>query len=208
MKLHRGLLIAFEGVDKSGKDTQVDELAKRLILEGHEVITIDFPAYDTPSGQAIRAILDDVHPLNPVSNPHEVQALYFINRYEQQHRIEVALMQGKVVICNRYIYSGVVYGVSTGVDPQWCLDAQHSLVQPDITIVLDIDYEEYVSRCDSYESLDAFERNEQAIKSAMELYYQFAEENEWVLLDGKGDIDEIADLAFHNVKLKVAEMEE
>lgn len=208
MRLQHGLLIAFEGVDKSGKDTQVDELAKRLIMEGHDVITIDFPSYDTPSGQAIRAILDDIHPLDTVDNSYEVQALYAINRYEQQTRIETALMQGKVVICNRYIYSGVVYGASTGIDPQWVLNIQHSLVQPDITVVLDIDFEEYKNRCKNFDTLDSFEGNEKAIKNAIELYRLFSEQNEFILLDGKGSVEEIAEMVLHNVKLKVAEMEE
>lgn len=208
MELKHGLLIAFEGVDCSGKDTQVDELAKRLIMEGFEVITIDFPSYDTPSGQAIRAILDDIHPLNVRDNPHEVQALYAINRYEQQARIETALMQGKVVICNRYIYSAVTYGASTGLDTAWTLGIQHSLVQPDITIVLDIDFEEYKKRSRNRESLDAYESNEQAIKTVIDLYRLFSEQNEFILLDGKGEIEEIADMVLHNIKLKVAEMEE
>lgn len=205
--MERGLLIAVEGCDKSGKDTQIDELAKNFILEGEEIVTIDFPAYDTPSGQAIRAILDGIHPLTTTDNPQEVQALYAINRYEQQTRIETALMQGKVVICNRYLHSAVVYGTFNGLSEQWFYDIQHSLVQPDLVVLLDIDYEEYLKRCESYEDLDAYESDDKAIKYAIEKYRQLAEQNEWIMIDGKGEVEEIAELLFRNIKMHIEQME-
>ena len=201
--MERGLLIAFEGCDKCGKDTQVDELAKRFILDGEEVVTIDFPAYDTPSGQAIHAILNDMHPLSAKDNPYEVQALYAINRYEQQARIETALMRGKVVICNRYLHSAVVYGTFNGIEDSWFYDIQHSLVQPDLVVLLDIDYDEYLKRCERYTDLDAYESNNKVIKHAIQKYRQLAEEHEWIMLDGKGEIEEIADLVFSNIKLHI-----
>lgn len=205
--MERGLLIAFEGVDKCGKDTQIDEVAKNFILDGEEVITIDFPAYDTPSGQAIRAILDGVHPLTIRDNPYEVQALYAINRYEQQVRIETALMKNKVVICNRYLHSAVVYGTLNGSGEKWFYDIQHSLVQPDLVVLLDIDYEEYLKRCEDYEELDAYESDNKAIKHAIQKYRQMAEEHEWIMLDGKGDRGEIAELVFSNLKMHMEQME-
>ena len=198
-----GLLIAVEGVDKSGKSTQIDELAKNFILAGKEVITIDFPAYDTPSGQAIRAILDELHPLTTRENPYEVQALYAINRYEQQLRIESALMQNKVVICDRYLHSSVVYGTLSGLREDWFYDIQHSMVQPDLVVLLDIDYEEYLKRCSNYGELDAYEVDTNAIQHAITKYRLMAEEHEWILINGKGDIREIAELVFSNIKLNI-----
>ena len=201
--MERGLLIALEGCDKSGKNTQIEELAKRFILEGEEVVTIDFPSYDTPSGQAIKAILDDVHPLSAKDNPIEVQALFAINRYEQQARIESALMRGKVVICNRYLHSAVVYGTFSGLDDRWFYEIQHSLVQPDLVVLLDIEYDEYLKRIEWSTDLDAYETNNKAIQHAILKYRQLAEENEWVVVDGKGEISEIAELVFSNIQTNI-----
>lgn len=207
MELRQGLLIAVEGVDKSGKETQVDELAKQFIMDGQEVITIDFPSDDSVTGQAIRAILEGYHPLDRRENAVELQALFAINRYEQQTRIETALMQGKVVICDRYIASGLVYGMNAGVDSQWLYDIHHSLVQPDITVLLDIDRDTYLTRCGNYDELDSFEQDTAFIDSAMKLYAQLAEQNEWVMLDGKLPVEELAWQVYHNIKLRIADME-
>jgi dTMP kinase len=198
--MERGLLIAVEGIDKAGKSSQVSELAKRFALDGEEVVTIHFPAYDTPSGQAIRAILDGYHPLTPQSNPFEVQALYSINRYEQQMRIEHALMAGKVVICDRYIYSSVAYGVNDGVDMNWLEEIQHSMVQPDIHILLDIDMEEYKRRSKDYDDLDVYESDFTGIESIMKLYHAFAKEYEWLVVSGKGSVEEVANNMYARIK--------
>lgn len=205
--MDRGLLIAFEGCDKSGKGTQVDELAKKFLMEGEEVIVIDFPCYDTPSGKIIEAILGGYHSIEATEGDI-VQAMYVINRYEQQARIETALMQGKVVICDRYIYSSVAYGVATGQPEDWLLNIQHSLVQPDLTILLDIDYKEYQKRCKEFEELDEMETNEELIKGTISLYQKFAEMNEWAMFDGTMEIEELSDLIRHVVQLKIDEMSE
>jgi dTMP kinase len=205
--MERGLLIAVEGIDKSGKETQVDELAKNFIMAGEEVITIDFPAYDTPSGQAIRSILDGYHPLDARENAMELQALMAINRYEQQARIETALMQGKVVICDRYVASGQVYGVNAGVDMDWLSQIQHALVQPDITVLLNITEEEYVKRCKNYDELDVHESDLSFIRSAIKLYNNFGEMNEdWLVIDGAGSEEDIANNVFSSVQKVMKEM--
>ena len=54
----RGLLIAFEGLDQSGKQTQTERLRDRLIEAGRQVRLLSFPAYETPIGAEIRRALD------------------------------------------------------------------------------------------------------------------------------------------------------
>lgn len=206
--MEHGLLIAVEGIDKSGKETQVEELAKRFILDGKDVVTIDFPCYDTPSGQVIRAILDGIHPLCARNNPLEFQALMTVNRYEQQRRIEHALMSGKVVICDRYIYSSVAYGVHDGLDEGWLETIQHSMVKPDIEILLDISMEEYKRRIGNYEYLDVNEANFQVIQSVRELYLTFARNNGWTIINGERPVEEIANEMYQRVQEKITEMEE
>ena len=181
-----GLFIAFEGIDKSGKDTQVDLLAKYLITSGMDVVTIDFPCYDTPSGQAIEAILSGIHPLTVDNNPMEVQALYMINRYEQQDRIIQALMEGKTVIANRYLYSSMVYGQFGGVDTRWMEAAQTAMVQPDITFLLDIDMDTYHKRCQG-QTLDSFEEKAEFIEAARKIYLGYGKHLGWFIVDGKNE---------------------
>lgn len=202
-----GLLIAVEGIDKSGKETQVNELAKRFILEGKQVITIDFPSYDTPSGQAIRAILDGFHGISP-EDSMELQSLMAINMYEQQMRIEHALMSDKVVICDRYLHSRLVFGVARGLDRTWLEQTSHSMVQPDQVILLDISEEEYQRRSSNYEHLDIHEKDFSFLRNVSMLYRTFAKEYGWIQVSGEGDIDEISKEIYISVKKFIAETEE
>lgn len=203
-----GVLIAFEGIDKSGKETQVGELAKKFTLEGENVVVIDFPSYDTPSGQAIRAILDGTHYLSP-SDAMEYQSLMAINMYEQQTRIEHALMMGRVVICDRYLHSRMAFGLVRGLDKEWLEDTAHSLVQPDVVILLDITEQEYLRRCDNYDTLDIHERDTTFIREVSKVYRQLAEESDnWLVINGEGNPDDISKRVYEVVATFLAEMEE
>lgn len=206
--MEHGLLVSFEGIDKSGKSSQVEELAKRFILDGEDVVVIHFPDYDSPSGQAIEAILEDTHPLTASDNPYELQSLFAINRYEQQPRIEQALMMGKIVICDRYIHSGFVYGINSGINEEWLMDIHHSLVQPDIVVYLDISETEYLKRCGNYDTLDVYESNIQFIRSATTLYRDFAQEEGWIFISAEGEVEDISNKIYENVVQVIAEMEE
>jgi dTMP kinase len=201
-----GLLISVEGHDKCGKSTQIDYLAKNFVLDGREVVIIHFPDYDSPTGEIIRDILDGVHPLDVRENALEVQSLYIINRYEMQIRIEHALMAGKVVICDRYLHSTVAYGLATGLDYDWISSTQHSLVQPDITILLDIDGQEYKKRCGNYNDLDEFEKDYETIKKIRDIYLSFAKENKWITQFAVGDKEELARLIYNQVTHKIEEL--
>ena len=89
-----GLLIAFEGLDQSGKQTQAERL--RIFLEsgGHPARLVDFPAYETAIGQEIhRALHGEREHAADV-----LQLLYIANRYERKPQIERWLADGVVVI--------------------------------------------------------------------------------------------------------------
>jgi dTMP kinase len=133
--LMRGLLIAFEGLDQSGKQTQAERLRDRLVDAGRLVRLLSFPAYDTPIGTEIeRALRGDRD-----YGPDVMQLLYVANRYEWKPQVERELARGTVVICDRYLASSVAYGAAQGLDAAWLTDMQKYLPQPDVTLLLDID---------------------------------------------------------------------
>ena len=73
----QGLLIAFEGLDQSGKQTQAELLRDRLVDEGRIVRLLSFPAYETAIGAEIQRALRGVHEYGP----DVMQLLYVANRY-------------------------------------------------------------------------------------------------------------------------------
>src|SRR5512136_1166376 len=148
-----GLLIAFEGLDQSGKETQAKLLAARLVADGSEVRIFPFPDYETAIGGEIGRALQGERDYGP----DVMQLLYVANRYEWKPAIERALATGQVVICDRYQASSVAYGEAQGLDPGWLAEIQRYLPQPDLTIVLDIAPETAVAR--KAAGRDRFERD-------------------------------------------------
>jgi dTMP kinase len=104
-----GKLIAIEGIDGSGKRTQVDLLEKALIAGGHKVYSTGFPQYDSWFGKMVGQFLNgDFGALESV-DPHFSALLYAGDRFEAKPRLESALGEGKIVLADRYIGSNLAH---------------------------------------------------------------------------------------------------
>lgn len=186
----QGLLIAFEGLDQSGKETQAKRLGASLETAGRVVHLLSFPDYDTPIGAEIGRALEGDH-----DYPSDVmQLLYMANRYEYKRRIEEWLAAGHVVLCDRYVSSSVAYGETQGLDPEWVADVQRYLPQPSLTVLLDIAPETAVAR--KAAGRDKFERDLALLTRVRDSYRRQAAQAGWVRVDGERSKDEItADIA-------------
>lgn len=130
----RGRLIAFEGLDQSGKQTQALRLREALQTSGLRVVGFDFPDYATPIGREIGAALGGERAFPPDC----LQLLYVANRCEHRPAIEAALAAGAWVVCDRYLASSIAYGEAQGLDPEWLAVIQRGLPPADMTVLLDI----------------------------------------------------------------------
>jgi dTMP kinase len=181
----RGLLIAFEGLDQSGKQTQAEMLRDRLVDAGRLVRLLSFPAYDTSIGTEIgKALQGDRDYGSDV-----MQLLYVANRYEWKPQMERELERGTVLICDRYLASSVAYGEAQGLDPAWLLDMQKHLPPPDITFLLDIDPE--VSAARKTADRDKYERDLALLGRVRSSYRRQASAG-WTTLDANRDRDLVA----------------
>src|SRR5688572_6239115 len=102
----RGTLIAFEGIDQSGKQTQAEGLSDFAGSRARECVLLSFPDYSTAIGGEISNALHS----GPDYAPDTLQLLYVANRYEKRARIEALLAAGTVVVCDRYVASSIAYG--------------------------------------------------------------------------------------------------
>jgi dTMP kinase len=177
----RGLLIAFEGLDQSGKQTQAEGLRDRLVGLGRVARLLSFPAYETPIGAEIRQALAGAREWGA----DVMQLLYIANRYEAKPRIEQELAAGTVLICDRYLASSIAYGASQGLDPSWLIDVQTHLPRPDITVLLDIAPD--VSARRKTKDRDTYERDLALLGRVRESYLGQARAPGWVLLDADRD---------------------
>jgi dTMP kinase len=104
-----GRLIAIEGIDGSGKRTQVDLLTSALNASGIGVYSTAFPQYDSWFGNMVGQFLNgELGPLDAV-DPHFSALLYAGDRFEAKPRLEAALDQGKIVLVDRYIGSNLAH---------------------------------------------------------------------------------------------------
>jgi dTMP kinase len=186
LKADAGLLIAFEGLDQSGKQTQAGLLREHLTSLGRSVLLLSFPDYDTDIGAEIgRALRGERH-----YDAGVMQLLYVANRYEYRDEIVRATAAGTIVVCDRYLASSVAYGEAQGLDGAWLLEMQKYLPQPDVTFLLDIQPE--VSARRKVDDRDKYERDLALLGRVRESYLRQASRAGWVRLDASRDKSVIA----------------
>jgi dTMP kinase len=184
--MSRGRLIAFEGLDQSGKQTQALRLREALEADGREVVSFDFPDYRTPVGQEIGIALKGGRTFPPDC----LQLLYVANRCEHRPAIEAALAAGQWVVCDRYVASSIAYGEAQGLDPDWLALIQRVLPPADMTVLLDIAPEIAAQRKQQHR--DAFEQDLALLGRVRASYRrQAASVPGWHLVEAARDRDEV-----------------
>jgi dTMP kinase len=182
----RGVIIAFEGLDQSGKATQADLLRDRLEAAGVRVAQLEFPDYTTAIAREIERALRGER-----EYPADVLQLLFIaNRYEHRPRIEAWIDQGVVVLCDRYLASSIAYGEAQGLDPDWLTAVQRYLPQPDLTILLDIAPGTAAGR--KAAGRDRLEHDMTLQARARASYLRQSAQPSWCRLDAGRDVEPVA----------------
>jgi dTMP kinase len=180
-------LIAFEGLDQSGKETQARLLCDALRRAGRRVETLTFPDDVTPLGQEIRTALAGGREYPP----DVMQLLYVANRHERRPLIQQWLHDGAIVICDRYLASSIAYGEAQGVDPAWLADIQRFLPQPDLTVLLDIPPATALARKQT--GRDCYERDLDLLARVRESYRRQAAQPSWALFNGEQAREAVAE---------------
>ncbi|MBI5389666.1 dTMP kinase [Candidatus Woesearchaeota archaeon] len=142
----QGKLIVIEGSDGSGKKTQVDLLLHALHERNIKVAVFDFPQYDSFYGKIIAKYLRGEFGDLQQTNPYFVALPYALDRLAAKEKIQTALNQGYMVICNRYVPSNQAHQAAKFVDQKqrdafirWVDElefVQNQMPRPDITIYL------------------------------------------------------------------------
>src|SRR5580693_6594038 len=106
---NRGTLIALEGIDGSGKRTQLELLAGAFQARGLAVYQISFPRYESFYGKLVGRYLNGEFGALEAVNPHFSALLYAGDRLEAKPEMEAALGTGKFVLADRYIGSNMAH---------------------------------------------------------------------------------------------------
>lgn len=171
------MFIVLEGIDGSGTTTQLGLVADRLRTRGHVVLATREPSTGR-YGQAIRELL--AKPPSSV-DPRTLAKLFAADRLDHlRDEVDPALAAGKVVVCDRYVVSALVYQ-SLDCDPEWVRKINRFARWPDLTIVLELPAEVALERttarrretgeaAERYDQLETQERLAAGYAAAVERY--------------------------------------
>ncbi|KAG6040797.1 hypothetical protein E4U41_007014 [Claviceps citrina] len=223
----RGAFIVLEGVDRSGKTTQVRLLEQRFKAEGRDVKRMGFPDRTTPIGQMIDGYLKSNVPMED----HVVHLLFSANRWEAADEIKCLLARGTTILCDRFYHSGIVYSaakLNPSLSLSWARAPEKGLPRPDLVLFLDLDEE--AARARGGWGGEVYERAEMQ-RRVRELFWGLSmrgrdvqgqemlaelgglegaawrqEEEDLVVVDAGGGVDEVAERVWEKARGKVEEV--
>jgi len=208
-----GVFVTFEGIDGSGKTTQMHRLADRLRALGRTVLVTAEPGGPPIAQKIRRIILDAAHSeMSPVA---EV-LLYFASRAQNVDQwIRPALERGEIVLSDRFTDSSVVYqgvGRGLGVDTILSLDGIACRgLKPDLTILVDVDAEASLARARARNAAEPHpetrldDESMEFHRKVAEAYHALAaaEPGRIRLVNGRAPIDDIEQAVWEVVRTHV-----
>jgi dTMP kinase len=196
-----GKFIVVEGLDGSGKSSQVDLLIDYLKEQGKDVVVTREPTLDSDAGKKIKQALKKEITIEPL----ELQKLYVQDRKEHlDNKVIPALKDGKFVISSRYAFSTFAYGYSDGLNLDKLVEMNSQFLLPDLTIIVDVDPESCIKRIEGRgDPKELFEQKEK-LEKVNEIYKKLPSMFEnVVVVDGRKNIEEV----FDNIKKEISKIQ-
>lgn len=185
----QGIFIVFEGIDGTGKSTQVDRLCDALQRAGETVVKSREPT-DGPWGKKVR----DSAVTGRLPLAEELEAFVLDRREHLETLILPALARGQIVVLDRYFYSTVAYQGARGGNPDDLLARMLEFVAvPDLVFLIDIDPTRAIARVREgrAEIPNEFER-ESTLTAVREIFGWLAERRPEIrTIDGSQSIDDV-----------------
>lgn len=192
-----GRFISFEGIDGSGKSTQIRSLADHLRSQGHDVILTREPG-GSPGAEEIRSLVLEGDP-DRWSAETEILLFTAARRDHLERTILPALARGQIVLCDRFADSTRMYQGLTRGDLRATVDQLHSLMigrEPDLTILIDMDPAVGLARAKARATAEErFEDMGEAMQRQMRAgFLALAKEfsDRFRVINGAQDIDAVA----------------
>jgi dTMP kinase len=193
--IKKGIFIVIEGLDGSGKTTQAALLAQKLAQSYHVLLTAE------PSKGKVGTFIREGCLYEQTRLPTEAEALLFAaDRIEHmQTELKPALDEGKVVICDRYVYSSLAYQGSGGLSLDWIKTINARALQPDFSVFIDVPPEKVIKRLQRKKSVMETLETQQKVR---DVYMKYVDKGELIRVDGDKDKELVAEELF----TKVAEL--
>lgn len=182
----QGVFICIEGIDASGKTTQARRLVKKLRQKGIDAVYTTEPS-SGKVGKLIRGYVLDREKRVPIT----LEALLFAaDRVDHlETEVKPALKRGKIVVCDRHVYSSLAYQGAAGLDLKWIEHINQFALVPDLALFLDVTPEVMMKRLKRKKTVMETTQNLQRVR---EVYLKMVQDNRLILLDGDKPVDDVA----------------
>ena len=184
----KGKFIVFEGLDGSGQTTQSYLLRDFLESKGFQVVLTKEPTLESESGKKIKRILQEEIKVSPL----KLQELFTQDRkHHLKNLILPSLKKGKIVICDRYLFSSYAYG-SINLDLDYLKKLNKDFILPDIVFFLDVSPEVCIDRIRKRSvNIELFEKIE-ILKKVYKNYHKiFKDFKNVYIIEGGKSIEEV-----------------
>lgn len=201
--MKKGSFIVFEGIDGSGKTTQITKLYQALEAEGKSVIITREPT-DGNIGKLLRSYLVG----EKTADIRAIAPLFAADRLDHitaKGGISDVLSQGKILLCDRYYLSSFAYQ-ALDCDMDWVIEMNRTakeLAKPDIHIFLDVPADISMSRVKKRGETELFEqleRQQRVRENFFKLFEYFKNEENILVFDGTKGPDILAQEIFKKIK--------
>jgi dTMP kinase len=174
----KGAFIVIEGLDGSGKTTQAKLLARALRKSHDAVFTAE------PSQGKIGKFIRSRILYGEKRDPASVEALLFAaDRIDHvQNEVLPAVSEGRVVVCDRYLYSSLAYQGSAGLGIEWIRTINQHALKPDLALFIDVSPEMVLKRLKRKKSVMENLATQQKVR---EIYLKYVAKGELVRVDGE-----------------------
>jgi len=191
--MKKGMLVVFEGIDGSGKSSCMASVASALGKNADVIVTSE------PTKGKIGMLIRSLHDVTP-----ETEALLFVaDRAEHTRDMKKWIDEGNIVLCDRYYASTLAYQSADlngrSADIGWLKRINDDvIIEPDMTILFDIDPAIGLERVESRGSKSKFERLGY-LKDVRANYLKIAEERNFIIIDASRTADEVFNDVMHHI---------
>ncbi len=199
-----GKFLVFEGIDGSGKSTQIQQVYNRLREQGRDVVST-FEPTDGPIGKLIRQMLSGQMP----TDQRTIASLFAADRTDHLVNSETGVRKqvddGKIVLCDRYYFSSYAYHAQY-IDMDWVIQANSlnsDILRPHATLFIDVDPDVCMERIQaSRNALEIYEKID-IMKQVRANYFlafeRLKDQEEVIIIDGNHSPETVAQKIWEQV---------
>lgn len=191
--MSKGVFITLYGVNNIGKSTHAKLLVERLKQAGHDVVYLKYPIYDlAPTGPELNRILRTESHQN--LSEKALQELFAQNRHDFEPQLKKMLAEGKVIVAEDYIGTGIAWGMAKGLSQEFMEELNKNLVREDFSILLTGKRDIRVQ-----EATHIHEQNDELLTRVSKIFIQLGEKYGWQRIELQPKIEDTAELIWKTV---------